>query len=125
MPISTYWIEEPWIRAVDMTGYLTLDDMRHIIADSILYLRQHPTYFLIDMSQSTGVDPHVFELSSLSEWIYHPNGRWFVYVQPNGAFKSIMKMRQRGNFKGFDERDEALDFLQRATLNEKARANHF
>lgn len=77
------------------------------------------------MSTVRGLDPRIFELSSLSEWIYHPNGRWFAYIRPLGLFKAVMKSRQRGNFKAFEERDEALTFLHNASRMERVRAKLF
>lgn len=77
------------------------------------------------MTNVTGVDPLLFELSSLSEWIYHPNGRWFVYVRPHRMFSAIMKMRQRGNYKAFDDYDEALAFVETASHAERERVKLF
>ena len=122
MPVQVYWFDEPWITAIDLSGMVTIDDMREVIRACLPNLKSHPVYFLIDMSAVTGVETRVFELSSLSEWIYHPNGRWFVYIQPHRLFNAVMKMRQRGNYKSFDTRDEAVTFLQSATLNERQRA---
>ncbi len=121
MPVQVYWFDEPWITAIDLSGMVTIDDMREVIRACLPNLKSHPVYFLIDMSAVTGVETRVFELSSLSEWIYHPNGRWFVYIQPHRLFNAVMKMRQRGNYKSFDRRDEAVTFLQSATLNERQR----
>ncbi len=121
MPVQVYWFDEPWITAIDLSGMVTIDDMREVILACLPNLKSHPVYFLIDMSAVTGVETRVFELSSLSEWIYHPNGRWFVYVQPHRLFNAVMKMRQRGNYKSFDKRDEAVTFLQSATQNERRR----
>lgn len=125
MTVQIYWQEEPWIKVIDMSGMVTADDMRTVIRACLPYLKMHPIYFLIDMTAVTGVDIRVFELSSLSEWIYHPNGRWFVYVNPHNMFTAVMKMRQRGNFKSFDQRDEALKFLQSAIQIERQRAKLF
>lgn len=121
MPVQVYWYDEPWITAIDLSGIVTTDDMREVIRACLPNLKSHPVYFLIDMSAVTGVETQVFELSSLSEWIYHPNGRWFVYVQPHRLFNAVMKMRQRGNYKSFDTREEATIFLESATQNERQR----
>ncbi len=121
MPVQVYGFDEPWITAIDLSGMVTTDDMRQVILACLPKLKAHPTYFLIDMTDVTGVEPPVFELSSLSEWIYHPNGRWFVYVKPHRLFNAVMKMRQRGNYKSFDAREEAIIFLQKATQNERQR----
>ncbi len=121
MPVQVYWFDEPWITAIDLSGKVTTDDMREVIRACLPNLKSHPVYFLIDMTAVTGVETSVFELSSLSEWIYHPNGRWFVYIQPHRLFNAVMKMRQRGNYKSFDTREEATTFLQSATQNERQR----
>ncbi|MBZ0282704.1 MAG: hypothetical protein K8L97_18325 [Anaerolineae bacterium] len=114
MPVQVEWLEQPWILAVDYGGDVTADDVRKAIATSLKHLKEHPVHFLIDMSQSVSVDPDVLELSSLSEWIYHPNGRWFAYVQPGGAFKTFIKLRHRNPVRLFDDRNTALTFLQKA-----------
>jgi len=114
MPVQVEWLEQPWILAIDYDGNVTTDDVRNVIAASLKYLKNHPVHFLIDMSQSISVDPEVLELSSLSEWLYHPNGRWFVYVQPGGAFKRLIRLRHRNPIRLFDDRETALDFLQKA-----------
>jgi hypothetical protein len=114
MPVQVEWLEQPWILAVDYGGRVTIDDVRSAIAASLVHLKSHPIHFLIDLSQSETIDPEFLELSSLSEWIYHPNGRWFVYVRPNGAFKTLIKLRHRNPIRIFDDRSQALDFLQKA-----------
>lgn len=121
MSVQVYWFDEPWITAIDLSGMVTTDDMRQVILAALVNLKSHPVYFLIDMTGVTGVEQKVFELSSLSEWIYHPNGRWFVYIQPHRLFSAVMKMRQRGNYKAFDTREEAVMFLQSSTQNERQR----
>jgi tricorn protease-like protein len=112
MPVHTYWIEEPAIMAVDFSGEITVDDMRKAILPCVISLREHPVYFLIDMSASTHMDIKIMELSSLSEWIYHPNGRWFAYVQPNRLFQNLVRLRHHGNYKFFDDRQQAVEFLK-------------
>ncbi len=112
MPLRISWIEEPTTLAMDFSGEVSVDDMQHAIHTAFETLRQNPMYFLIDMTASTGMDMQVVELSSLSEWIYHPNARWFIYVNPNRLFKNLMKLRHRGNTKNFEDRQQALQFLQ-------------
>lgn len=111
MPAQTYWIEEPTILAVDFSGQITQADMRQAIYWCLESLRENAVYFLVDMTRSDGLDIAVLELSSLSEWIYHPNGRWFVYVNPNRLFKNLIKMRHRGNARIFEDRQQAIYFL--------------
>lgn len=111
MPVQTYWIEEPTILAVDFSGEISQGDMRQVIYLSIAALRKNPVCFLVDMTASSGTDMAVLELSSMSEWIYHPNGRWFGYVNPNPLFKNLIKMRHRGNARTFADRQEAISFL--------------
>jgi hypothetical protein len=125
MPVQVYWLDEPWVTAIDLSGMVTTDDMREVIRTCLSNLKSHPVYFLIDMTAVEGIEPRIFELSSLSEWIYHPNGRWFVYVKPHRMFSAVMKMRQRGNYKSFDTREEAKAFLQSSTQAERQRAKLF
>ena len=113
MPVQVYWLDEPWVTAIDLSGMVTTGDIREVIGACLPNLKSHPVYFLIDMTAVTGVDTKVFELSSLSEWIYHPNGRWFVYIKPHRMFNAVMKMRQRGNYKSFDTREEAERFARK------------
>ena len=125
MPVQVHWLDEPWITAIDLSGIVTTDDMRQVIQACLPNLKSHPLYFLIDMTAVTAVENAIFELSSLSQWIYHPNGRWFVYVKPHRLFNSVMKMRQRGNYRSFDTREEAEAFLQSATQTERQRTKLF
>lgn len=122
MSVGVHWIEEPWIIAVNFSDYITVDDAHAAIRECVPALKEYSVYFLIDMRTVNGFDLRIFELSSLSEWIYHPNGRWFPYIRPLDMLKSIMKVRQPGNFKAFDEQDEATAFLQNASRLERERA---
>lgn len=114
MTAQIEWIEKPWIMAVDYSGAVTVDDVRQTVINCVAQLQDHPTHFLIDMTETVSVDPSTLELSSLSEWIYHPNGRWFVYIRPTGAFKALINLRHRNPIKQFDDRKAALEFLQKA-----------
>ena len=125
MTVQIQWLNEPWAMAIHFADKITSDDIREVIGVCLPRLRENPIYFLLDMAKVTGVDPRLFELSSLSEWIYHPNGRWFVYVQPHRMFSSIMKMRQRGNYKAFEDYDEALAFVMSTSHAEQVRVKLF
>lgn len=114
MPSHVYWIEDPWILAVDYSGQVTAADVKSVAQDCLLAMKDQPVYFLVDLSQSESVSPKVIELPSFSDWIYHPNARWFAYVQPSGLFKSLIQVRHRDASKIFNTRDEALSFLHKA-----------
>ncbi len=111
--------------ALTFNEIVTTDDIREVIRVCLPRLKENPVYFLIDMTTVSDVDRRIFELSSLSEWIYHPNGRWFVYVKPHRLFSAIMKMRQRGNYKAFDNHAEALAFVENTSRAEQMRLKHF
>lgn len=119
MTVQLNWLNEPWSMAIAFSDHITVDDIREIIRVCLPRLRENPIYFLIDMTDVTDVDRRILELSSLSEWIYHPKGRWFVYVRPHPLFSGIMKMRHRGNYKAFDHYQDALAFVESASLAEK------
>jgi len=121
MAVQINWLNEPWAMTIHFSDKVTADDMREVIGKCLPRLRENPIYFLLDMTHVSSVDPRLFELSSLSEWIYHPNGRWFAYVQPHRMFSSIMKMRQRGNYKAFDDYNEGLAFVDRTSRAEQER----
>lgn len=125
MTVQISWLNEPWSMAIYFSDKVTTEDIREIIRLCLPRLRENPIYFLIDMSGVTDVDRHIFELSSLSEWIYHPKGRWFVYVKPHRLFSGIMKMRHRGNYKSFEKYDEALAFVESASHAEQTRVKLF
>ncbi len=109
----TFAPDQPVIQ-VHFDGVLSVDDMRQVIVACLPALSGAPHSLLLDMSHCPEVDPHVLELSSLSELLYHPNARWFVYVKPTRLFRSLMQVRHRGNSKSFEQLDDALAFLQRA-----------
>lgn len=125
MTVKLQWLNEPWALVVHFADKITSDDIREVISFCLPRLRQNPIYFLLDMTEVATVDPRLFELSSLSEWIYHPNGRWFVYVRPHRMFSSIMKLRQRGNYKAFDDYNEALTFVETTSHAEQERVKLF
>ena len=125
MTVQIQWLNEPWSMAIHFADKVTPDDIRQLIAICLPRLREHPIYFLLDMTNVTAVDPRLFELSSLSEWIYHPNGRWFVYVRPHRMFSAIMKLRHRGNYKAFEDYDEALAFVETTSQAERERVKLF
>jgi hypothetical protein len=114
MPSHVYWIEDPWILAVDYSGEVSIADVKSVAHDCLLVMKDQPVYFLIDLSQSTLVTPKALELPTFSEWIYHPNARWFAYVNATGLFKSLIQVRHRDASKHFSTRDEALAFLHKA-----------
>ncbi|MBL8163095.1 MAG: hypothetical protein JNJ61_14005 [Anaerolineae bacterium] len=114
MPVDVYWAKESQILAVDYSGDVTVDDVRTVVTQLTEFLRMHPLHFLVDLSQATSFAPEIIELSSLSEWLYHPNGRWFAYVQPSGVFKSLVRYRHRNPVKIFHDRIDALGFLEQA-----------
>jgi hypothetical protein len=114
MPSHVYWIEDPWILAVDYSGDVTAADVKSVAQDCLLAMKDQPVYFLVDLSESVSVSPKVVELPSFSEWIYHPNARWFAYVNASGLFKSLVQVRHRDASKLFNTRDDAMNFLQKA-----------
>jgi hypothetical protein len=114
MPSHVYWIEDPWILAVDYSGNVSAEDVKSAAQDSLLAMKNQPVYFLIDLTACELVSPKVIELSAFSEWIYHPNARWFAYVNATGLFKSLIQVRHRDASKLFSTRDEALNFLHKA-----------
>ncbi len=120
MPSQVYWIEEPAIMVVDYSGQVTVEDVRTVVRQCLGALHHNPVYFLVDFSAAVSVALEIVELSSLSQWIYHPNSRWFAYVKPNRLFASLMQVRHHDSFKAFEDRDEALAFLHHAveTSNE-------
>ncbi len=125
MTVKLQWLNEPWALAIHFADKVTSDDIREVIVFCLPRLRENPIYFLLDMTEVTTVDPRLFELSSLSEWIYHPNGRWFVYVRPHRMFSAIMKLRQRGNYKAFEDYSEALTFVESTSHAEQERVKLF
>ena len=114
MPAKTHWLEEPNILNIQYSGQVSVDDMRHIIAVCVIALVKGPVHFLVDFSEVTSFDPHIIELSSLSEWLYHPNARWFAYVRLTGLYKNLLQTRHQNNIKFFKEREEAEAFLREA-----------
>jgi hypothetical protein len=114
MSVNVYWAKEPQILSVDYSGDVTADDVRSAVVQLTDLLKKQPLHFLVDLSQATSFAPEIIELSSLSEWLYHPNGRWFAYVQPSGVFKSLVRYRHRNPVKIFHDRIDALGFLEQA-----------
>lgn len=114
MPSHVYWIEDPWILAVDYAGNVTAADVKSVAQDCLLAMKDQPVYFLVDLTECQLIAPNVIELPSFSEWIYHPNARWFAYVNATGLFKSLIQVRHRDASKLFTSREEALNFLHRA-----------
>jgi len=114
MPSHVYWIEDPWILAVDYSGQVSVADVKSAAQDCLLAMKNQSVYFLVDLTETELVSPKVIELPSFSEWIYHPNARWFAYVNASGLFKSLIQVRHRDASKLFNRRDEALNFLHKA-----------
>lgn len=114
MSVDIYWVKEPQILSVDYSGDVTVDDVRVVVTQMTDILKKQPLHFLIDLSRATSFAPEIIEMSSLSEWLYHPNGRWFAYVQPRGIFKALVRYRHRNPVKIFNDRTDALGFLEKA-----------
>jgi hypothetical protein len=109
-----YWIEKPHILSVDYSDEVTVADVKAAAQNSLVALHHHAVYFLVDLSQSQSVSPDAIQLPSFTEWIQHPNARWFAYVQASGLMKSLLQMRQGGTAKFFSDRESALAFLYTA-----------
>lgn len=114
MGSRVYWVVPDSILGLELSGDLTVDDMRPLIWQSIEALHQGPLSFMLDCAELATVESEVYELSSFSQWIYHPNSRWFVYVAPPPFFMRVMKMRHRGSSQVFENTDEAIHFLKRS-----------
>ena len=113
MPAQIYWLETPHhIMAVDYTGRVTIDDVRYVIQGCVIELAHQPIHFLVDFSLSESFDRQIIELSSLSEWLYHPNARWFAYVRLTGLYKNLLQLRHPNSLRFFQERAEAEAFLR-------------
>jgi hypothetical protein len=113
MGSRVYWVVPDSILGLELSGNLTVDDMRPVIWQSIDALHRGPLSFILNCTDLVTVEPEVYELSSLSQWIYHPNSRWFAYVAPPPFFMRVMKMRHRGSSQVFENTSEALHFLNR------------
>jgi hypothetical protein len=114
MPAEAYWIEDQRILSISYNGHIGVDDMRGVIAVCVGTLSSTPIHFLVDFTQMTSFDPQIIEMSSFSEWLYHPNARWFAYVRLAGLYKSLIQHRHDNNIKFFQERIEAETFLRQA-----------
>jgi hypothetical protein len=114
MGSRVYWVVPESVLGLELSGDLTVDDIRPAIWQSIDALHQGPLSFMLDCADLATVEPEVYELSSLSQWIYHPNSRWFVYVAPPSFFMRVMKMRHRGSSQVFENTNEAMHFLNRS-----------
>jgi len=112
MPVDAHWVSEPHVLSVDYSGHISVDEMRRVIAVCIVALTSGPVHFLVDFSQLSSIDPQIIELSSFSEWLYHPNTRWFAYVRLTGLYKNLLQLRHHNNIKFFQERGEAETFLR-------------
>ena len=114
MPAEIQWLEEPSIILIQYSGHVGVTDMRHIIAGAVQALSGGPVYFLKDFTGITSFDPKILELSSLSEWLYHPNARWFAYVGVTGLSKQLISLRHQSDTRFFQTRAEAETFLREA-----------
>jgi hypothetical protein len=114
MPAEAYWIEDQHILSISLNGHIDMDDMRGVIAVCVGTLTSSPVHFLVDFSHMTSFDPQIIEMSSFSEWLYHPNARWFAYVQLTGLHKRLIQLRHHNNSKFFLERQAAETFLRQA-----------
>lgn len=111
MPLDVSWVHEGDVVALHFVGPLDVYTMRDAVHTSLGLLQHSQISFLLDFTQSEEVDPSVLELSSLSEWIYHANARWFAYVNAQGLMKAFARMRHRGNAQMFHTVAEAEVFL--------------
>ncbi len=114
MPATIEWLEEPHIILIEFSGQVDAAEMRHIIAVAVQALAAGPVYFLKDFTATTSFDPKILELSSLSEWLYHPNARWFAYVGVTGLSKQLISLRHQNDTRFFKTRAEAEQFLRSA-----------
>jgi hypothetical protein len=114
MPAQIDWLDRPRIIRVSYSGHVNVDDARTIIAFCVTALANGPVYFLVDFSEIVSFDSQIIELSSFSEWLYHPNARWFAYVRLTGLYKNLLQMRHQNNMKLYQERAEAEHFLRGA-----------
>ncbi len=114
MPADVHWIEEPHVLSVSYNGSVSVDEMRSVIAVCVSAVINNPVHFLVDFTHMTDFDPRIIELSSFSEWLYHPNARWFAYVRLTGIYKNLLQLRHHNNTRFYQERAEAERFLRKA-----------
>ncbi len=112
MPCEVYWIEASVILGVDCCGPVTAGDMKQVMRQGVTAVAQQPTHFLIDLTQATDVPIDFVGMVAFSEWIYHPNARWFAYVNASDLLRSLVTVRHRNTCRFFKRREEALDFLR-------------
>ena len=111
MPVHTRWISEGHIFAVHFTGTVGVVEMRDAIIACLNALDMAQVSFLLDFSEAGAVMPDALQLSTLGEWIYHPNARWFAYANANGVLKVFAQMHHRGSAQMFRTTAEAEAFL--------------
>ena len=111
MSIQTSWISEGEIFAVHFSGTVSVSDMRDAILACLTALDVAQVSFLLDFSDAGMVQPDALQLSTLGEWLYHPNARWFAYAKAEGILKVFAQMRHRGSAQVFRTAAEAEAFL--------------
>lgn len=121
MPCEVYWIEEPDILAIDCRGPITSREMTQVIGQCLAVVDQQPAHFLIDLSQVAEQPVDFVVMNAFSEWIYHPNARWFVYINASDLLRSLVTVRHRGGCRFFKRRETAVEFLRGATQYETER----
>ena len=119
MAADVQWIEEPHVLSISYNGNVSIEEMRNVIGVCVNALTRTPVHFLVDFTQVSNFDPHIIELSSLSEWLYHPNARWFAYVRLTGLYKNMLQMRHHNNTKFYQERTEAELFSRHDLVGDR------
>ncbi|HEX2908137.1 MAG TPA: STAS/SEC14 domain-containing protein [Phototrophicaceae bacterium] len=114
MSCQVYWIETASILGIDCSGVVTADDLKAVVRDSVAALAVQPVYFLIDVSRMEALPVDFLGTRAFSEWVYHPNARWFAYVGASSLLQSLTQVRHRNTAQYFKERETALAFLYSA-----------
>ena len=120
MPYKITWIDEPWLMSVEYLGRVTYKDVEAVMKECIPQTEKHPTYYLIDISNTESFDPALLRSQSLMKLIRMNNAKLFAIVGVKGLFKFLVNhFRPFGQIKIFDHADEGRAFLEPAVAAAK------
>lgn len=114
MAVAFDWVEPDHILSVTFSGRVDLADIQLASKHCLQHLRKSPLHFLMDFGAAHSLAAESLLHPVFTEWIRHPNSRWFAYVNLAGVYRALVHVRHRDSMRAFYDKMQAEAFLRRS-----------
>lgn len=116
MPVAITWIDAE-ILHVQLFGDIGASELETFGQDGLAVIADQRTYIVVDVAQINELPRNLINTAlrsnALLTFANHPNARFFVFVAPNAAFRSMVDQVFRNTpYKIVGSMDEAVTILR-------------